>query len=171
MMKHPVLWACAHSGGFNLNSQGWLGRRLINVHFKTTPILDKIGRKLIRPPSGKIKDGTDNGAFWLSRGFFASDLWFPSLIPSTDEWMRVGNVLRVHKYSAVHVLAFLANLSERIRKRELNHSSFLLSLDTLDFLDYLARKRAAGSIHASKSWIKILFFYFSVKPSKHVKKL
>ena len=77
MMKYPVLCACANSGGFNLNSQGSLGRRLICVHYKTTTLLDKIEGKLIRPPSCKIEDGDIimyNGAFWLSRGFFAPDI-------------------------------------------------------------------------------------------------
>ena len=57
--------------------------------------------------------------------------------------MRVGNVLSVRKYSnnfSSLCFSLLSKLSERIRNRELNHSSFLLSPD---FLDDLARKRNA----------------------------
>ena len=44
-----------------------------------------------------------NGAFRLSRGFFAPDLWANGDLISqfilSKDWTRVGNVLRVHKYS------------------------------------------------------------------------
>ena len=81
MMKYPVLCACANSGGFNLNSHGSLGRRLIYVNYKTTTLLDKIEGKLIRPPSCKIEDRDVimcNGAFWLFRVAFLLLIFEPT---------------------------------------------------------------------------------------------
>ena len=130
-------------------------------------------KTLMRPLYCKIKNGEwgYNGAFCLSRGFFAmifepTRTWFLSLICPRIEHVSVTcwGYTNIQTISVVYALACLANISKW--ERELLHSSFLLSLR----LSWPPRAEtiAAGRslIPASKNW-----FYSSVKPSKHVKKL
>ena len=181
-MKYPVLCACSHSGVCNLNSirddlaEGWLTYFGLETQGLTTTHAQswtKETKTLMRPLYCKIKNGEwgYNGAFCLSRGFFAmifepTGTWFLSLICPRIEHVSVTcwGYTNIQTISVVYALACLANVSKW--ERELLHSSFLLSLR----LSWPPRAEtiAAGRslIPASKNW-----FYSSVKPSKHVKKL
>ena len=97
---------------------------------------------------------------------------FPNLICSRI--VRVCNELSVHKYSK-NFSSPCFNLRSKLfrtnegEKAALLHSPFLLS-------PQLSRGNAHRQVtQASKSWLTILgkkdVFYFSVNPSKHVKKL
>ena len=139
-------------------------------------------KKLMRPPSCKIKDEDwgYNGAFWLSHGFFAPDLWANGDLISQCPRIfksRVGNGLEgtqtIQTISVVYALACLANFSKWLRERELLHSCFLLSL----WLSWRPRAEtiAAGRVSMlQRTNLKFSeiqnVFYSSVKPSKHVKK-
>ena len=101
----------------------------------------------MRPLYCKIKNGEwgYNGAFCLSRGFFAmifepTGTWFLSLICPRIEHVSVTcwGYTNIQTISVVYALACLANVSKWINERE---SSFIpLFCSRSDFLDHLAQK-------------------------------
>ena len=95
---------------------------------------------------------------------------FPNLIcqglyACVKSWVYTN----IQKISVVHALTCLANLSERIRERKPLHSPFFLSPTFARNLRPTSYPSFKELINNSRKYR--IFFYSSIKPSKHVKKL